>query len=121
MLTREIGGQGSEPDPVPLLLVIARRSRTSDPEAKCADAKGHACEKQTIGLLQRRHIQVTQIKYIGKESNNLEEVESGLVQSARNVYHGVHRPATRRVADEDTASVEESTLIATRKKERFLA
>jgi len=39
------------------------------PEAKCADADGNACEKQTIGLLQRRHIRIEQIKYIGKESN----------------------------------------------------
>jgi len=37
-------------------------------------------------LLQRRHIRVEQIKYIGKESNSLEDVESGLIHSAQNVY-----------------------------------
>jgi hypothetical protein len=56
------------------------------PESKCADAAGALCGKQTIGLLQRRHIQIDEIKYIGKESNSLEEVEAGLIHSAENVY-----------------------------------
>ncbi len=56
------------------------------PEAKCADADGNPCSKQTIGLMQRRHVDIDQIKYIGKESNSLEEVDAGLVHSAENVY-----------------------------------
>lgn len=56
------------------------------PEAKCADASGKPCGKQTVGLLQRRHVRIEQIKYIGKESNSLEEVESGLIHSEENVY-----------------------------------
>jgi hypothetical protein len=56
------------------------------PEAKCADADGNPCSKQTVGLLRRRHIRVEQIKYIGKESNSLEEVESGMIHSAQSVY-----------------------------------
>jgi hypothetical protein len=56
------------------------------PESKCADARGKICGKQTVGLLQRRHIRIDQIKYIGKESNSLEEVEAGLHHSAENVY-----------------------------------
>ena len=55
-------------------------------ESKCADADGKPCGKQAIGLLQRRHIRIDQIKYIGKESNSLEEVEAGLIHSAPNVY-----------------------------------
>jgi hypothetical protein len=55
-------------------------------EAKCADARGNVCDKQTIGLLERRHVQIDQIKYIGKESNNLEEVEAGIEHSQQNVY-----------------------------------
>jgi hypothetical protein len=55
-------------------------------EAKCADARGNVCDKQTVGLLQRRHVRIDQIKYIGKESNNLEEVEAGLEHSQQNVY-----------------------------------
>lgn len=56
------------------------------PESKCADADGNPCGKQTIGLLHRRHITIEQIKYIGKESNSLEDVESGLVHALQNVY-----------------------------------
>jgi hypothetical protein len=56
------------------------------PEAKCADAQGKVCGKQTVGLLQRRHIQVARIRYIGKESNSLEEVDAGLVHSEQTVY-----------------------------------
>jgi len=56
------------------------------PESKCADAHGKACSKQTAGLLQRRHIRVGQIKYIGKESNSLEDVQSGLIHSEQSVY-----------------------------------
>src|SRR6185437_2805990 len=56
------------------------------PESKCADAHGSPCGKQTVGLLQRRHIRIEQIQYIGKESNRIEDVESGLIHSARSVY-----------------------------------
>jgi hypothetical protein len=47
---------------------------------------GNVCRKQTVGLLQRRHIRVELIEYIGKESNSLEEVESGLIHAEENVY-----------------------------------
>jgi hypothetical protein len=56
------------------------------PGSKSADAKGKPSGRQTIGLLQRRHIRVGQIIYIGKESNSLEEIESGTIHSAQSVY-----------------------------------
>jgi hypothetical protein len=56
------------------------------PESKCADALGNPCDRQTIGLLRRRHIKIDQIKCIGKESNGLENVEEGMVHSDQNVY-----------------------------------
>jgi hypothetical protein len=56
------------------------------PESKYADVSGKPCGKQTVGLLQRRHVQIDQIIPIGKESNSLEEVEAGLIHSAENVY-----------------------------------
>lgn len=55
-------------------------------ESKCADESGYICTKQTIGLLQRRHVRIEKIKCIGKESNSLEEVESGLVHSEQSAY-----------------------------------
>jgi len=56
------------------------------PESKCADASANPCSKQTIGLLERRHIWVEQIKYIGKESNALEDVEAGMIHCEQSVY-----------------------------------
>lgn len=56
------------------------------PESKCADADQNICDRQTVGLLQRRHIRVDQVRYIGKESNRLEEVNAGLVHSGEEIY-----------------------------------
>lgn len=56
------------------------------PESKCADANGGPSGNRTVGLLQRRHIRVAALKYIGKESNRLEDVESGLIHAADSVY-----------------------------------
>jgi hypothetical protein len=56
------------------------------PEAKCADAQGAPCGKGTVGLLQRRHVRIERIRYIGKESNQLEEVEAGIVHASSDVY-----------------------------------
>jgi hypothetical protein len=55
-------------------------------ESKCADAGGSTCDKQTIGLLQRRHVHFDFIRYIGKESNRLEDVDAGLIHSEQSVY-----------------------------------
>jgi len=56
------------------------------PEAKCSDTNGNACGKQTIGLLSRRHVRIDGVKFIGKESNSLEDVEAGLIHSTESVY-----------------------------------
>jgi len=56
------------------------------PESKCADTDGNACSKQTVGLLQRRHVRIDGLTYIGKESNRLEEVESGAVHDPDAAY-----------------------------------
>jgi hypothetical protein len=55
------------------------------PESKCADEAGNPCGRQTIGLLQRRHIKIDKIKFIGKESNSLESVDEGMVHSERDI------------------------------------
>ena len=56
------------------------------PESKCADGSGNPCERQTTGLLQRRHVKIDLIKCIGKESNTLESVDEGMIRSEQNVY-----------------------------------
>jgi hypothetical protein len=52
------------------------------PESKSANANGEPAGKQTIGLLQRRHIIIDHFIYIGRESNQLEDVEGGLVSAS---------------------------------------
>jgi hypothetical protein len=56
------------------------------PESKCADAAGNPCDKQTVGLLRRRHVSIDYVRYIGKESNHLEAVDAGLIHSGENIY-----------------------------------
>ena len=51
-------------------------------EAKCADASGEPCDRQSVGLLGRRHVRIEQLHFIGKESNKLEEVEEQSVPDA---------------------------------------
>jgi hypothetical protein len=54
--------------------------RVSRVGTKCADANEEPANRQTIGLLQRRHITIDHIIYIGRESNQLEDVDAGLVR-----------------------------------------
>jgi hypothetical protein len=56
------------------------------PEGKCAGVDGEPAGRQTTGLLQRRHVRMEGLRYIGKESNSLEDVESGLVHESEAVY-----------------------------------
>jgi len=56
------------------------------PESKYADDHGNPSDRQTIGLLQRRHVGITEIVKIGKESNHLEEVDAGLIHAPDEVY-----------------------------------
>jgi hypothetical protein len=86
------------------------------PESKCADASGKACHKQTAGLLQRLHVRIEKITYIGKESNKIEDVASALVHSAQEVYteypdprrdewESMIRPALNKVQPERVAKM----------------
>ncbi len=49
----------------------------SHPEAKSLGPDGRPCDRTTVGLLQRRPVTVGKITLIGKESNHLEQRESG--------------------------------------------
>lgn len=55
-------------------------------EPKCADTRGNICDKDTRGLLYRRYVSIDRIRFIGKESNELEEIDAGLVHSAADAY-----------------------------------
>ena len=56
------------------------------PETKCADEEDEPCTKRTVGLLRRRRIVLDHIVYIGRESNQLEDVEAGLVRAGDGTY-----------------------------------
>jgi hypothetical protein len=49
------------------------------PEAKSLGPDGLPCRQRTIGLLDRRPVIGTEIIVIGKEANDLEQVETGLI------------------------------------------
>jgi hypothetical protein len=49
------------------------------PEPKGLDSGGEPCTRHSIGLLERRPVRATDIAYIGKESNRLEDATAGLV------------------------------------------
>jgi hypothetical protein len=55
-------------------------------EVKCAGPDGEPCTKQTIGLLGRRHVRIAAMRFIGKESNLLEEVEADEVHDIAEAY-----------------------------------
>jgi hypothetical protein len=57
------------------------------PESKSGDTDGNPSNEETIGLLTRLHVvALGSPRYIGKESNELEDVEAGIVGDADSVY-----------------------------------
>jgi hypothetical protein len=59
------------------------------PEVKSCGPDGEPCGRHTVGLLQRRPVEVLWVRAIGKESNRLEEVDAGIEHEwdeVRNVY-----------------------------------
>jgi len=65
------------------------------PEAKSLGPDGYACSRDVRGLLRRRPVAVRMgmIRYIGKESNRLEDVQAGLVHDLREVVTEYPDPA----------------------------
>jgi hypothetical protein len=70
---------------------------------------GKPSGKQTVGLQFPRHIVIEQVRYIGKEANEMEDVQAGLVHAAdevineyvdprRDFWHTVVRPAMKRAS-----------------------
>jgi hypothetical protein len=55
------------------------------PEPKSLGADGKPCGRGTVGLLGRRPVIATRIVHIGKESNELEELEAGAVHDSGEV------------------------------------
>src|SRR5262249_13302892 len=55
-------------------------------EAKSLAPDGGLCREATVGLLRRRPVTAAWLTHVGKESNQLEEVEAGLVHDPDEVY-----------------------------------
>ncbi len=102
------------------------------PEPKSATTEGLPCDRKTVGLLRRRVVQPAWITYIGKESNQLEEVERGLVHSrdavleeyldpANDPWENVVVPILKRIPAAElaqAADVSERTIKALRNRRR---
>ena len=61
------------------------REFRAHPEAKSLGPDGRPCGKRTTGLLQRRPVVATETVVIGKEANELEQVETGLIDELEEV------------------------------------
>jgi hypothetical protein len=71
---------------------VLDRYRTH-PEPKSLGPDLQPCDRQTRGLLQRRPVLATEISYIGKESNRLEETTAGLIHDPAEILSHYADPA----------------------------
>jgi hypothetical protein len=62
------------------------------PEPKSLDAEGKPCDQASVGLLARRPVQLGSLVYVGKESNQFEQVSLGLLHSRKEVQPAYHPP-----------------------------
>jgi hypothetical protein len=62
------------------------------PEPKSLGPDGRPCDRQTVGLLGRRPVEIAELVYIGKEANRLEEAEGGMVTDVDEVLDVHHQP-----------------------------
>lgn len=69
------------------------------PEPKSGDPRGGPCTRLSTGLLTRRPVRATELVYIGKEANRLEEVDAGLIHAYEDVQNVYRDP------DDDLADV----------------
>ena len=78
--------------------VKSYRSILSDyrghPEAKSLDPTGARCTSRTRGLLARRPVVARSLTQVGKESNLLEESQTGLIQSQREALNDYGGPGS---------------------------
>jgi hypothetical protein len=62
------------------------------PETKSLAPDGAVCSGTTVGLLRRRPVTAAYVTHVGKESNRLEEVNTGLVHDPEEVYTAYEDP-----------------------------
>jgi hypothetical protein len=64
----------------------------SHPEPKSLDPDGRPCDRLSRGRLGRRHVAATEIAYIGKEANRLQDVAAGLVHDPAEILNTYNDP-----------------------------
>jgi hypothetical protein len=64
------------------------------PETKFLGTDGKPCNMHSTGLLSRRTVRVSAFKHIGKESNRLEEMQDGMIDSWDEVITDYGAPAS---------------------------
>ena len=69
------------------------------PEAKSLGPDGLPCHQRTVGLLGRRPVIATDIAVIGKEANELEQVETGLIDTLEDVQTIYRRDRSEEVRE----------------------
>jgi len=65
----------------------------SHPEYKSLGSDGEPCGRTTIGLLARRPVEARRLRYVGKESNRLDELQFGLVEDEDKMLNEYDDPA----------------------------
>jgi hypothetical protein len=62
-------------------------SYLANEESKSKDPDGTPCEPGTVGLLRRRPVRMRTVTHIGKESNRLEDAQTGLIEDIDEVVN----------------------------------
>ncbi len=79
---------------------VITRYRTH-PEPKSLGPDGLPCGRRTVGQLRRRPVVLGELVHIGKETNQLEEVEQGMVHDWDEVQLVFHEPGPPHTPDVD--------------------
>jgi hypothetical protein len=91
----------------------------SEELAQYINHKEHKLEGET-GVLQRRHIVVDNLNYIGKEANNIEEVISGVDRLDQNYYYDKNELKERllmlSIRDAEKLGIKKITLMKIKKE-----
>lgn len=65
---------------------VLRQYRANE-EAKSLGPDGRPCRQETRGSLRRRHVRLRTLTHVGKESNSLEDAQTGLVEDLGEVVN----------------------------------
>jgi len=88
------------------------------PEAKSLGPDGSPCQRRTVGLLGRRPVVVNEVVVIGKEANELEQVETGLIDELEDVQTIYRRDRSEELGKRLQAMTVKEAMVLTRLSRR---